>query len=420
MAADRSAAPSPRPARLLGDARVRVTVAATVIVAMVLVAVLAWAVMAQRRTLTDSVDNRVRQRAADLAALVQGGTITETLTGERDDDGLAQLVDADGDVVAASPNIAGEQPIAPPPGDDEQLRTVGDLPLDDADFRLLSRLVDTPDGRYALHVAGELDDVNESVSALTRNLALAAPAVLTAVSVIIWVVAGRALRRVEAANARQRRFVADASHELRSPLTSIRSELEVDLAHPEDADFAATERSVLEETIRLQRLVDDLLFLAREDAGFAPARTETVDLDEIVLREAEALRAVGTVAVDTRLVSGAQVTGNADELTRAVRNLLDNAGRHARSTVSITLGETDHRVELTVEDDGGGIPVAQADRIFERFARVDDARARQHGGAGLGLAITRDIVVGNRGSIFLDSEAGTGARFVMYLPPARR
>jgi len=409
-----------RSRRLLGSARFRITAVATLVVALVLVVAAAWSVRTQRRALTAIIDDRIEQRADDITALVADGTIETPLAREYDDDGLAQLVTTTGDVVGASPNIAEEPPLAnsPPPGARQHLSTVGDLPVGDAgaEFRLLSRRIDGPEGKYVLYVAGELDDANESVAALVRNLAVSFPAVLAIVAVIIWFVADRALRRVEAAHERQRRFVGDASHELRTPLTSIRSELEVALAHPGQRDLVATERSVLQETVRLQRLVDDLLYLARSDAGAAELRGDAVDLDEVVLEEARAVRARGEIGVDAAGVSGARVVGDGDQLTRVVRNLLDNAERHARSRVTLTLGEDGGWVVLTVADDGPGLPAGQAARVFERFARVDEARGREEGGTGLGLAITHDIVIRHGGTIGVYSDDGAGARFVVRLP----
>jgi signal transduction histidine kinase len=264
-------------------------------------------------------------------------------------------------------------------------------------------------------VAAALDDVNEAVATLTMTLAVTLLVVLAVVAVILWTVVGRALRTVEAAHNRLEQFVADASHELRSPLTSMRSELEVDLAHPDEADLLATQRTVLDDTVRLQRLVDELLFLARRDDGKAELRQDIVDLDEIVLGEAKALRSRNRVAVDSSRVSGAQVTGDAELLRRAVRNVLDNAERHAASTVTVALSEFDDRAVLSVADDGPGIPSEQVTRIFERFARIDQARDRQRGGAGLGLAITREIVTQHQGTIAVDPSE-SGARFVIRLP----
>jgi signal transduction histidine kinase len=408
---------------LFGSVRFRITAVATVVVGFVLVGTALWSVGTQRDALTDVIDDRVRQRADDITALVEDGTIEEPLAREYDDDGLAQLVTTGGEVVAASPNIAGDPAVAEPPpaGAGARLRTVDDLPLGDVDaeFRLLSRRIEGPDGGYVLHVGGELDDVNESVAVLTRNLAIAFPAVLAVVAVIIWFVVDRSLRRVEAAHQRQQRFVADASHELRTPLTSIRSELEVDLAHSDQRDFVATHRSVLDETVRLQRLVDDLLYLARSDAGAAEFRHEAVDLDEIVLEEARAVRARRGIDVDAGRVSGAQVVGDGDQLARVVRNLLDNAECHARSRVTLALGEDRDWVVFTVADDGAGIPEGQLGQIFERFARVDEARGRTEGGSGLGLAITRDIVTRHGGTVTVEPNHGAGARFLVRLPLGR-
>ena len=225
------------------------------------------------------------------------------------------------------------------------------------------------------------------------------------------------LARLEDATERQRRFVADASHELRSPLTGIRAQLEVDLAHPESADWQITERDVLVDAIRLQRLVDDLLLLATADASPVEASFRgPVDLDEIVLTEARRLRSRTPHHIDTTGVSGAQLDGNPDQLTRAVRNLLDNAARHAHSTVTTTLTESEDAITLTVVDDGPGIPVEQQQWIFERFARLDDARTRDDGGAGLGLAITQDVVAAHGGSITLDNTPG--ACFTISFPLA--
>jgi signal transduction histidine kinase len=405
--------------RVTGGIRFRITAVATVVVALVLAATGTFSVVAQRRALTDRVDEQLEQRA-DVAAgrfEVDPEDIARESGG---DEAFTQVVTVDGEVVESSTNIARDPPVvsARPRAGDDQTRTVEGLPLDDDEFRVLSRLLEAGDETYVLHVGEAFEDVTESVAVLTRTVLIAFPIVLVIVAGLIWMVVNAMLNRVDAAHRRQRQFVADASHELRTPLTTIRSELEVDQAHPGTADLAATHRSVLEETIRLQRLVDDLLHLARADEGVAPSRSATVDLDEIVLRESEALRARARTPIDTRGVSGAQVVGDAGELTRAVRNLLDNAGRHAASTVTVTLAERNGAAVLVVADDGPGIPPDQAGRIFERFARVDEARHRDDGGAGLGLAITHDIVAGHRGTITLDRAGAGGARFVVRLPLA--
>ena len=224
------------------------------------------------------------------------------------------------------------------------------------------------------------------------------------------------LDRVEVAVRRQQTFVADASHELRSPLTRIRSEIEVDLAHPDRADLAATHRSVLEETTALERLVADLLHLARSDATAGELRREAVDLDDIVLSEVRRLRASGGLDVDAGGVTAAQIHGDRDQLARLVRNLLDNAARHASRTVTISLAEHGGDAVLVVDDDGPGIPLDHHDRVFERFTRLDDARTQSSGGTGLGLAICRDIVRRHGGTVAIDPDHAPGARFVVSIP----
>jgi signal transduction histidine kinase len=224
------------------------------------------------------------------------------------------------------------------------------------------------------------------------------------------------LDRLEGAIRRQQQFVADASHELRSPLTRIRTELELDLAHGKPVDPATTERSVLDETLDLQQLVDDLLQLARSDDGPFESTRRPVDLDDVVLREARRLRERGRVSVDLRGVSAAQTIGDTQQLSRAIRNLLDNAERHATALVTITLAEIDGRVRLTISDDGAGISADDRQHVFERFTRLDDARSRDAGGTGLGLAIVRDIVQRHGGSINIEDRLPT--TFVVDLPLA--
>lgn len=226
------------------------------------------------------------------------------------------------------------------------------------------------------------------------------------------------LERVEDASVRQQRFVADASHELRSPLARMRSELEVDLAHSEGADLTATHHRVLAETAGLQRLVDDLLHLARSDAGRVDIRREPVDLDDVVLSQARRLRLSNRIVVDLGQVSAAQVLGDRELLTRAVQNLADNAARHARTRVSFALNEVGGRAVLAISDDGPGIPIDEHERVFERFSRLDQARTYKDGGAGLGLAIARDIIVRHEGTIRIDRDHNPGARLVVDLPAA--
>jgi signal transduction histidine kinase len=442
--------------------RVRVTVAAVIVVGLALAGVGAWLLNAYRTSLINNIEIAAQLRARDVAAGIEAGTAgtsSSPLSVTPADESLVQVVDAQGRVVNASPNVQGEPRLSTlePGPTGSASSTVSRLPIGESSFRVVARRTTNPSGSYIVYVARSLNGVVTSTSSLARLLLVGMPAVLVLVGGTTWVVSGRALqpvesirqeveaigaadlhrrvpepntadeigrlartmnamlRRLEDATDRQRRFVADASHELRSPLTGMRAMLEVDLAHPERADWQSTERAVLDDAIRLQHLVDDLLVLAASDARVAqlPSR-EPVDLDEIVLTETRRLRSRTTHRIDTAGVSGAQLIGDAGALSRAVRNLLDNAARHAQSTVTVSLSESDSAITLTVVDDGPGIPPDQQERIFERFTRLDDARARDGGGSGLGLAITHDVVVSHGGTISVDGVPG--ARFTLRFP----
>jgi signal transduction histidine kinase len=439
--------------------RGRVTaLAAAVVVAVLALSGVALALL-QRHLLTDSLDDLLRERSGTLAAAAAAGLGQGTLARPGDDDTMAQVV-VDGRVVAASERAPASPLVAPPPaGQVQMLQTVAGRPA----LRVLSRTVATPQGEAVVYVAGSMEDIDGSTSALVTTLAVAVPATALLLAALTWVLVGRTLRpveairaqvadigagaldrrvpvpggddeiarlartmnamltRVEVASARQDRFVADASHELRGPLTRIRTELEVDLAHPAAADPGATAASVLEDVLALQRLVDDLLVLARGDAGAAVPRKAPVDLDDVVMEEALRLRAAGRVGVDAGGVSAAQVVGDRAQLARAVGNLVDNAARHARATVTLSLAELGGQAVLGVADDGPGIPAAASERVFERFTRLDQARSNgQAGGVGLGLAIARDIVARHGGTLTVDPGHHPGARLVIRLPARTR
>jgi signal transduction histidine kinase len=219
------------------------------------------------------------------------------------------------------------------------------------------------------------------------------------------------LAALETSVERQRRFVADASHELRSPIASLRTQLEVGAAHPEllDVDGAVAD------TVRLQELAAGLLLLARLDAGERPGEAR-VDLATLAGEELSQ-RPAGRVAVRTHL-EPVEVAGSRSQLARVVGNLLDNAQRHARSRVDVAVRAEGPWAVVEVVDDGAGVPEAERERIFQRFVRLDDARARDDGGAGLGLAIARDVAVRHGGALTVRSSPAGGALFELRLPVA--
>ncbi|GIE87034.1 sensor histidine kinase [Actinoplanes regularis] len=226
------------------------------------------------------------------------------------------------------------------------------------------------------------------------------------------------LHRLDTARARQRAFVADAAHELRSPLTNMRTELEVAQRLPDDTDWPALTDDLLADVQRLSRLVDDLLLLARSDDGAGRGvsrRLEEVDLGQLV----------GEVAArypEVRHVDAAEplpLVAEPDALARVVANLLDNACRHRRSSVTVSTAAAGPDLLVVVTDDGPGIPAEDRERVFDRFTRLDDARARDAGGSGLGLAIVQELVRRHGGSVTL-GDAGPGLRVEVRLPRRER
>lgn len=221
------------------------------------------------------------------------------------------------------------------------------------------------------------------------------------------------LTALEASTERQRRFVADASHELRSPIASLRTQLEVGAAHPDllDVDGAVAD------TVRLQALAADLLLLARLDAGEKPGGAR-LDLSALVGEEVSQ-RTADRLPVQVHGTEGLEVSGSRGQLSRVLGNLLDNAQRHAESRVEVTAREDGRWAVLEVADDGAGVPQDERERIFERFVRLDDARSRDDGGAGLGLAIARDVATRHGGTLRVGESPSGGAVFELRLPLER-
>lgn len=219
------------------------------------------------------------------------------------------------------------------------------------------------------------------------------------------------LDRLDRGRARQREFVADAAHELRSPLANMRAEIEVAQRIGPTTDWPALADDLLLDTARLSTLVDDLLLLARSDASAAPARTVRLDLSTVVKEVADRYPAVTVQSIDCPL----WILGERDAIVRVVANLLDNAVRHTRTGVWVSTRADGPDQVVTITDDGPGIPEADRDRVFERFTRLDDGRARDAGGAGLGLAIVRELVGHHRGRISL-GDANPGLRVELHFP----
>ncbi|NAS25699.1 HAMP domain-containing protein [Herbidospora sp. NEAU-GS84] len=224
--------------------------------------------------------------------------------------------------------------------------------------------------------------------------------------------ANRTLDRTERAVEKQLRFASDASHDLRSPLTAIRTRLEEAMMDPEDADWPRTGEALLDSVDRMQALVDDLLQVARLDAGVC-CRKAPIDLTELVSGELKHRRT--RTELRQCLAPGVMVEGSRIELTRLLNNLLDNAERHAVSQITVSLTRKDGQVVLEVGDDGEGIAPDQREAVFQRFTRLEASRVKDPGGTGLGLSIARQLAQAHGGTLTAE-DSDRGARLVLSLP----
>lgn len=438
--------------------RGRATLVATSLCALVLIGGSVTLVDTLDRQLTASRDDLSRSRVRDLKDQAEAGRLPAVLRNV-DDDSVAQVFADDGRVLSASANIQGQPPIVPDyAGTHGEVRTI--RAPDDAEHETYRVWVETgrgPDGTLTVVEGTSLESVLEATSTLRRSLVLGVPLALLALGLVIWMVLGRALARLDRIRAdvdalaheqldrrlpddgrrdevgrliatmnrmlgrvdssveRQRRFVADASHDLQGPLTTQRLSLELALASPEPVDKEVLRDDVLGATGQMERLVGDLLVLASFDEGVR-APMVPVDLDEIVLEEALRSKGAGVLEIDTTRVSAGPVEGDPGELRRIVRNLLDNAVRHARSRVEVRVSVADGQVRVDVADDGVGVPESERELIFQRFHRGDPARTRGAAGTGLGLAIARALARSAGGTVELVDSSDAGSVFRLTLP----
>lgn len=438
-----------------GSVRARTTGMAVAVVGVTLLLGAAGLVASFHEVLERELRSAVAVQAAEAAATADaGGDPAAALAG--DDDRVLQVLSPSGEVLSATPNAAGLPPLVRlSPGAAREVN----VSFDDDAFLVVAAAAG--DGRVVL-VGHSLDGVGGSTRAPAVLLALALPALLVVVGATAWRAIGRALApvdamiaeadeitaarldrrvsrppfpdevgrladtlnrmldRLERARERERRFIADASHELRSPIAAIRQHAEVTLAHPAAVPAVALARTAHAESLRMQTLVDDLLLLlAQADEQRIPLRRAPVDLDDIVLAEARRLRqGHDRLTVDGGGVSAARVDGDPAALLRVLRNIGDNATRHARHRVAFGLSEQDGWAVSYVDDDGTGVPAGDRDRVFDRFVRLDDARDRAGGGSGLGLAIVAEIVAAHGGHVAIEDSPLGGARVTVHLPLA--
>ncbi|UVE93717.1 cell wall metabolism sensor histidine kinase WalK [Dietzia sp. B32] len=465
--------------------RVATTVIATAIVILVLAAAAGGAWLLLRSAVHGAIDSADRARAVDVAGglAAQGpqaslGLVSEPLSGVD----MVRVVAPGGRILAGQVTRGLEDvPALPAPAPGQIIRRDLDAP-NGADLRMTSVGVEARGVTLAVDVAtdtGRYDTVLVTGAVLFLSFV---PVAGLATAVFVHYAMGRVLRpvesirsrvaeisasgrgervpvpeaedeisrlartmnamlaRLDAARTAQVAFVGDASHELRSPLSTLSTMLELSSTSGTPVDVETVDELLLPEVQRMRTMVEDLLLLAKNDERGRPLRRDDVDLDDIVLSEAARLRGLvggvgGAGGAGARGAGGAgagglevaasvepaRVVGDPEALQRVVRNLVDNARRHARHRIALrlTVDRTDPgapRAVIRVDDDGEGVPPDQRDSVFDRFARLDADRARGTGGSGLGLAIVAEITRSHGGSVRVEDAPGGGAGFVVELP----
>ena len=417
---------------------------------------------AYERQLTNNLDVSLQQQVADRVALLENGGSKSLLTTVLQDEAFVWIGDADGTVTAQGGAIFPlENPV---PADVGSTATVAllveerkpdEIEKEVMELRIASGSAST--GQVVL-AGAELEVIDETVSGLVRLFAIAVPIVTAIVGALAWFITGRALQpvasiqtqasaitgatlgdrvpvpdsgdeiedlattvnqmldRIESHDTAIRQFSSDASHELKSPIANIRALVETRSA--DDDDWPAIKNKLTSETDRLRDLVDNLLFLASHHDHDRVTNTVAVSLDELLFSEAELVSATTSLRVDLSNIEPVTVSGSPTDLSRLIRNLVDNAVRFAHQRMALSLSTTEAgNVVLVVADDGPGVPPHDRERVFDRFTRLDESRARNNGGTGLGLSIVAQIATAHGGSVSMsESEVLGGALVEVHLP----
>jgi len=441
--------------------RTRSALAAAMVVAVAMVIAAAALLLLLKSSLESSSDSASVTRTRDISRQLVTDAPAELDPVLLATDGrstLIQVVDAAGRVSAASPG-APQSPLAGTrlgPGVEQQLGRY-DVVGSSEDYRMTARGVTGPSGQLTVLVAAGQQTTEHTLTVVALLLGGGIPLLVLVVGVATYALVGRSLlsverirtrvaaitsadlservpvpaardeisrlaetmnamlTRIEVAHAAQRRFVGDASHELRSPLATVTAALELARDRPEVLDAALVSETLLPEAVRMRHLVEDLLLLASADERGLSLHLGDVDLDDVVDAEFRRLRAGSELRV-TASIHPVRVYGDAARLARVVRNLTDNAACYARNTVHLQVFQEGSHGVLIVSDDGPGIAPSERIRVFERFVRLDTDRARSAGGSGLGLAIVAEILTAHHGSIEVRNSSTGGAEFLLRLP----
>jgi signal transduction histidine kinase len=410
------------------------------------------------RSLLAGVDDAAAGRVRSLAEALRSDSVDNVDSALLTTDQRVvaiQLISADGKVVKRSGSAPKTPLVAVSEFDFHLRRGISDDAVPNDDMRVSGQRVSTPSGDYTVLVGEGSEAVEATARAVALLLACGAPIIIAVAAAASYWLVRRSLQSVDAIRSRvaeistsdlaervpvpssrdeiaalavtmnemlvrleaghraQQRFLGDASHELRSPLATIISGLEVAEAHPEllNAQLA----NLLPEAQRMRTLIEDLFLLARADEQNLLRHKEEMSLDELAEVEAARARREGGCTVHTDICP-ARLTGDPAALSRMIRNLVDNAVRHANSCIAIEVGSRNGTVIVTVSDDGPGIAPAERSRVFERFVRLDPDRSRSGGGAGLGLAIVAEIVAAHCGTVSIEDRPGGGTKMSVALP----
>jgi signal transduction histidine kinase len=368
-----------------------------------------------------------------------------------------QIIDSAGRVVQAAP-ITATSPLTtvrPAPGDTG--RDVPPTPDIMGDVRISATTVDTAGGRYVVVLAFDQKELESIIRLVAVLVGVAAPSIVAIAAAAAYALVGRSLgsverirtrvaaitsadlsgrvpvpeprdevaalartmndmlARIQAGQDAQRRFVSDASHELRSPLTTITTALELGHESPEMLDAAVIEKALLPEAVRMRKLIDDLLLLAHADEHSLPRQWVDIDLDDTLGAQVRRKQRETSIIINVA-VQPLRVQGDPHQIARAIGNLLDNAARYAQSSIEVRLTRDGQSAHIEIADDGPGIPAAERTRVFDRFYRVQHDRDRRTGGTGLGLAIVAEIIHAHRGDVRFEQHSTGGAVAVIDLP----
>jgi signal transduction histidine kinase len=441
--------------------RARITLLATSLFAIALILAGVILVFTVGKSLLNTLDSSAERTGSGVAGLVRSGRLPQQVLAPSGGVSMVQVVDGSNNVLAASPGADTAVSVLTP----DQLAQArhgmhltvdGQRASQDDPLRVVAVVADTRAGQRTVLVGTDLGRVLDSSRLLQRALLFGGPLIVIAMAGLTWWVVGLTLRpvaalrrgaaalsasglaasrlpvpagqdeihslaltlndmldRLDSSTTGQRRFVGDAAHELRSPIASLRVQLEVAQRLDQGEAMRELTGDALLDVARLEHLIDDLLALARSDERGGVRARMPVQLAELAATVAGGYRGARVPVVFAADSEPVTVTGDRDGLHRVLVNLIDNAVRYASTSVSVSVrsrpasGTGFADAVLTVADDGPGVPASKRERVFDRFYRLDTARSRAEGGTGLGLSIVREIVTAHGGTVVLrDNEPG--------------